>query len=274
MTARGRLMSGLVTMVIALAGFVTAGGLPAAAQSRTVQYVALGDSYAAGQAAGSYPNCLRSPNGYPALLDSEKRIHLQANATCSGATTSDVAHTQLTALNPGTRLVTLTVGGNDLQVSSVATTCLTETLEECLGAVQTAERRLPMLVDDLIQLYAEVAEAAPNALIVVTGYPYLYDPPADTDPDAAIITAIRTATTALNTTIQQAVTLAQRAKINITYVDVTPEFAGHGIGSAVSFINETGADAFHPNADGYVAYADAIAARLPGGWLDKQRQLI
>ena len=25
-------------------------------------------------------------------------------------------------------------------------------------------------------------------------------------------------------------------------------------------------EAFHPNADGYQAYADAISAALPGGW--------
>ena len=41
--ARGRLVSGLITMVMALAGFVTAGALPAAAAPGTVQYVALGD---------------------------------------------------------------------------------------------------------------------------------------------------------------------------------------------------------------------------------------
>jgi hypothetical protein len=52
MSARGRFLSGFVTMVIALAGLVTVGALPAAAtDSRTVQYVALGDSYAAGQGA-------------------------------------------------------------------------------------------------------------------------------------------------------------------------------------------------------------------------------
>jgi hypothetical protein len=43
-------VSGLVTTVMALAGFVTAGTLPAAAAPGPVEveYVALGDSYAAG----------------------------------------------------------------------------------------------------------------------------------------------------------------------------------------------------------------------------------
>jgi hypothetical protein len=51
--------------VIALAGFVTAGALPAAATPGTFQYVALGDSYAAGQAAGS---------GNPLHLEGEQAI--------------------------------------------------------------------------------------------------------------------------------------------------------------------------------------------------------
>jgi lysophospholipase L1-like esterase len=36
------------------------------------------------------------------------------------------------------------------------------------------------------------------------------------------------------------------------------------------FVNDFGnPDAFHPNADGYAAYVDAIKTKLPGGWLDK-----
>ena len=51
MSARGRFLSVLVTIVVALAGFVTVGALPAAAAPSAVHYVALGDSYAAGQGA-------------------------------------------------------------------------------------------------------------------------------------------------------------------------------------------------------------------------------
>ena len=58
MSARGRFLSVLVTIVIALAGFVTLGALPAAAAPATVQYVALGDSYAAGQGAPPLPEHL------------------------------------------------------------------------------------------------------------------------------------------------------------------------------------------------------------------------
>jgi lysophospholipase L1-like esterase len=275
MTARGRLVSGLVTMVIALAGFVTVGALHAAATPGTVQYVALGDSYAAGRATGSYPDCPHSPDGYPALLDSEKRIHLQANATCSGAETSDVADTQLSALNPGTRLVTLTVGGNDLGVSLVASACTTPGMEaKCLAAIQEARDGLPTLGSDLVDLYADVADAAPRARIVVTGYPRLFEP-APGAPNAAIIDLINESTDALNRTIQQAVAAAYASGVNIVYVDVTAAFEEHGIGgSKKPFINASGVDAFHPNAAGYRAYADAIFAAPPGAWVDKQKHLV
>jgi lysophospholipase L1-like esterase len=280
MTARGRLLSGLVTMVIALAGFVTAGALPAAAKPPTVQYVALGDSYAAGTALDS--GCPLSPNGYPALLDSESRIHLQANAACSGATTSEVANTQLSALNSGTRLVTLTVGGADLDLSRVLAVCATpepgdlcrgEILRvlELLGECPEGESALDRSLTDL---YAQVADAAPKALIVVTGYPLLFKPPADTDPNAEIIAGINLATARLNCIIERAVA-TQPTEVNIRYVDVIAAFAEHGIGSTDPFIhNLPDPEAFHPNAAGYRAYAEAIKTKLPGGWLDKQQVLV
>ena len=93
MTARDRFVARLVTMLIALAGLVTVGTLPAAADKPGVQYVALGDSYAAGQGGGDYLNdCLESLNGYPIyLLEPRRRIDLRANAACTGASTSVVS---------------------------------------------------------------------------------------------------------------------------------------------------------------------------------------
>jgi lysophospholipase L1-like esterase len=130
MTARGRrFLARLVTTLVAgLAGILTVGALSAAADTVGIgQYVALGDSYAAGQGASApeeyLNNCLQSPNGYPALLDAENQIHLRANAACTGATTSDVADEQLSALKQGTRLVTLTVGAADLGLSQVLAAC-------------------------------------------------------------------------------------------------------------------------------------------------------
>jgi lysophospholipase L1-like esterase len=278
MSARGRFLSGLVTVVIALAGFVTVGALPAAATSGAVQYVALGDSYAAGTAAGSFPDCQQSTDGYPALLDSEQAIHLRANATCSGAKTSSVAATQLSALKPGTKLVTLTVGAADLGLSAVLTVCSDPTRTmDCLAVIRNVrEVLLPALGGDLTDLYAEVAGAAPKARIVVTGYPRLFEPTAPPY-NPTLIAAINAAIDQLNTTIQQAVTDTQSPDVDIVYIDVagTAGFAGHGIGGPVPFINDLpDPNAFHPNAAGYSTYANLISAVLPPKWLDGQRQLV
>jgi lysophospholipase L1-like esterase len=275
MSARGRLLSGLVTIVIASAGFSTIDAVPAAAKSSTVQYVALGDSYAAGQGGGQYLNrCLQTAASYPEVLDSEKRIHLQANAACSGAKTSDVVDTQLSALNRGTRLVTVTVGAADLGLSAVLAACTTGT-PQCIAAIDVASDNLEELGRDLTGLYAEVADAAPRALIVVTGYPYLFAPTPPFDPafDPVLIAAVNSAIDALNGTIESAAD-AQPDSVNIVYVDVNEAFGEHGIGGELpAFINAPGtADAFHPTAAGYVAYANAILAVLPEAWVDDQAQ--
>jgi lysophospholipase L1-like esterase len=227
-------------------------------------------------------NCLQSPNGYPALLDAEKQIHLRANATCTGATTSDVANEQLSALKQSTRLVTLTVGAADLGLSAVLAACTAGPPPQCQAAIQSALLLLPAscgddseLGDRLTDLYAAVAAAAPNALIVVTGYPLLFEL-VPGDPDLTIKAQINAATTLLNCAIEKAVADAQAAGVNIVYVDVTAAFTGHGIGgTGAPFINPpgTGIEAFHPTAAGYVAYAAAISAVLPSSWSSSQKDV-
>jgi len=267
-------------MVIALAGFVTVGGLPAAAAPRAVQYVALGDSYAAGTATGSFPDCQHGDGGYPALLDSEQKIHLRANVACSGATTSSVADTQLSALKPGTKLVTLTVGAADLGLSALLTVCSdpNRTLD-CLALIQDVrEVLLPALGGDLTNLYAEVADAAPRAHIVVTGYPHLFASPPAPPFDPVIAAAINSPIDALNATIREAAAdAAEDTDAEIIYVDVVDAFGQHGIGGeSPPFINPPGptTEAFHPTPAGYDAYRDAISAELQDVWLDEQAQLV
>jgi hypothetical protein len=56
------------------------------------------------------------------------------------------------------------------------------------------------------------------------------------------------------------------------YVDVTKEFAGHGIGSEEPFINAEGIGAYHPNAAGYRAYAKATSPQYGApGWTRRSR---
>ena len=174
--------------------------------------------------------CIQSPDkSYPALLDDKGRIDLQANATCPGATTTDVGailDSPQNPLNPQIRLVTLTVGGADLNFSDVLTTCTLDATA-CTGAVDDALSLLPDLKSDLTNLYTEIAAAAPEARIVVTGYPLLFEPP-PSEFSADVINAVNNGGVALNKTIEAAVAEANEDG-NIDYVDVTEEFQKHGV---------------------------------------------
>ncbi len=266
-------------LILVLAALATLTGLslvttaPADAgsrHSRSLSYVALGDSYAAGFGAGKYVNdCFQSRRGYPALLDRQTRASLRANATCNGATTQTVLTTQLSALTPRTQLVTLTVGGNDLGFAAVATACAAGPTVACQAAIDRALELLApqstgpsVLATRLATTYGAVASAAPRADILVTGYPYLFEPPVPGQPNAAIVLALNNATAALNATIKATVAASAAAGVEITYVDVVAGFAGHGIGSERPFLHATGPDALHPTARGYRVYAKALTRAL------------
>jgi hypothetical protein len=108
-----------------------------AGAARAANYVALGDSYAAGPV---IPNqiaplgCLKSDHNYAHLAAPAIGLPLR-DPTCSGATTEDMTNPQETELgtNPPqfdsldeeTTRVSLTIGGNDIGFSEVALSCLT-----------------------------------------------------------------------------------------------------------------------------------------------------
>jgi len=246
--------------------------LAAPAQASTVQdYVALGDSYAAGIGGGAYLNedCLRSANAYSELADDLKTVRDATNVACGGATTQQVVQTQLGLLDKKTDLVTITAGGNDLGFGTLAAACGPALLDPaaataCFGALAEAQAKIDsgVLRQDLVAMIQAVQAAAPKADIVVTGYPYLFEPiPVDpNNPASVFIQQANYLVSELNATIEAAA-LATGAE----YVDVTDEFAGHGISLLPndSWINfdPTALDSFenlHPNAEGYEAYFAAL----------------
>jgi GDSL-like Lipase/Acylhydrolase family len=118
-----------VAMLAMLAAFAGA--------ARAANYVALGDSYAAGPI---IPNqiaplgCLKSDHNYAHLAAPTIGLPLR-DASCSGATTADMTSPQETELgtNPPqfdsldaeTTRVSLTIGGNDIGFSEIALSCVT-----------------------------------------------------------------------------------------------------------------------------------------------------
>ena len=108
---------------------------PTPSQVQPGQYVALGDSYSSGEGTGNYlpgtddpslfDTCHRSPHAYGPLLDTERRLGSIVFAACSGAVTDDmyVANLsnpneppQFSRLSSSTKIVTLTIGGNDAEL--------------------------------------------------------------------------------------------------------------------------------------------------------------
>jgi hypothetical protein len=78
-------------------------------------------------------------------------------------------------LNSGTGLVSLTVGGNDAGFSDVMTTCVTGSDSDCVNRVDQAEsyarNTLPARLE---ATYDPIRAKAPNAKVVVPGYPHMY----------------------------------------------------------------------------------------------------
>jgi lysophospholipase L1-like esterase len=258
-----RRRTALAAGLAALAMAAGVAAVPAEAADRT-RYVALGDSYAAGLGAGPYlDECYRSENSYSELAAHTKSIKLVANAACSGKTTQDVVNTQLRRLGRTTGLVTITAGGNNLRFAQILASCGAAMVNPAAGplcdaASAYAEGQISShrLSGDVTAMIQHVKAAAPNAKVVVTGYPYLYDPvaPGRTDSMSRFIYKATVLADGLNGSIAA----AARAT-GAEYVDVRAAFAGHGVNSAAPWINFSrtalaSPENFHPNALGYEAY--------------------
>ena len=224
-------------------------------------YAALGDSYAAGLGAGSYleTSCYTSSKGYPALLDADANLALAARPACRGATTADVISKQVPALPANVVRVTLTVGGNDVGFANVMQNCFVLVNSTCESNIVAGETMVQngVLAQNVSAAIAAIRAKAPNARVVVTGYPLLFEPTSRYQ----WATRVNTGTVALNDAIEGASVLA-----GAVYVDVEAPFTGHGIGSASPWINDwnwlRSNDSFHANAAGYQAYAAALRPAL------------
>lgn len=187
-------------LAAALAGVLGLSLVPAAGASARdhrkdpgLRYVAMGDSYSA--ASGVFPpdpeadpRCARSTANYPHVVAS--RIGARLNdVTCGGADTSDYFTSQhdgvapqLDALGRRTRLVTMTIGGND---SGVFITSIVE----CgrlgvlsLGRGNPCQQTYGSSFVDtirsttypsLVRALKAVHKRAPRAKVAILGYPWI-----------------------------------------------------------------------------------------------------
>ncbi|MGW1991565.1 SGNH/GDSL hydrolase family protein [Embleya sp. NPDC001921] len=217
-------------------------------------YAALGDSYSSGVGAGDYladgGACKRSANAYPALW---QQAHAAAEfdfVACSGATTADVRARQLSVLDGDTTLVTISAGGNDVGFAETITTCVLGGDRDCSDAVARSmdytRDRLPAELDDT---YARIRRQAPNARLVVLGYPRLFE--LGTCLLGLSENKRRALDRAADTLVETTATRAAAGGAH--FADVRDRFAGHGVCGAQEWLHGLTLpvdESYHPTVTG------------------------
>lgn len=261
-------------------------------------YVAMGDSYSSGEGVepfetGTYEQgsnmCHRSTNAYARILENDSSLNVDLGdngfAACSGATTSAIEvsyngeEPQINKITANTKLITMTLGGNDMKFADYARQCITH---DCSGADSAAAIKrivtdvIPNMNAKLNLINARLQQLGnTNATVLVVGYPQLLPKSTFNTVIAGCawldggreLRAIRTTTTLLNTAIKNE---AENVAPNFHFVSATEAnspFAGHEIcqtGNTWDFYNvvalplEKQIYTFHPNALGQQAYATLI----------------
>jgi len=226
-----------------------------------------------------------------------------ASVAASGEMPGPMIDRELTQLDQGfldenTTLVLLTIGANDLRWSDIVKAC---TVHTCLDGYRLEGDDLPMteatearlrdsLELDVRRVLTEIRERAPNALIVLAGYPKLFRDGTTYDlnpfPGVEIgITGDEVAWLNETSRLIAAEVAYDDLGPRIYGVDMLDDFASHELGTAdgnENWLNGwiagdlfrpndddsepndnlTGAGSFHPNAAGYGGYANAVGALL------------
>ena len=255
----------VLTLVATIAVGAPAG---AAAQPR---YVALGDSYSSGTGTRAYladgTSCQRSVRAYPSLVAAAGGLSLNLRA-CSGATTSDIATTQLSALDSGVAKVTISAGGNDAGFAGVLTECaMPGWASNCNGKIDAATTFIKgTLPSRLNTLYGSIRTKAPNASVAVVGYPRIFmgeDCNAFTWFSPTEQSRLNATADLLNATLKTAAT-----KAGFTFVNPTTAFTGHAVCDSPEWINGLSSpisESYHPNVAGHQSgYTPIVSAPVLG----------
>ncbi|MFF1921217.1 SGNH/GDSL hydrolase family protein [Streptomyces sp. NPDC058221] len=248
-------------------------------------YVALGDSYSSGPGIPQQTDtvCGRSDRNYPSLVASAVGAEVFTDVTCAGADTTHMtgrqesAPPQLDALRPDTTLVTLGIGGNDLDLTGAITRCVLvaylaphgSPCKHSFNLIGTdgIDSRINATAPKIDAVLNEIHARSPQARVLLVGYPALL--PDDGTPCRSEVPLadgdlgwFRDKEKYLNTM------LAQQANVyDAGYVDTYGRSVGHDAcePAGVRWIEpaDTGDGAgFHPNTAGHRGMADAVLSAL------------
>jgi lysophospholipase L1-like esterase len=256
---------------------------------KTSPYVALGDSYsaAAGVApfvAGAQPTCSRSLLNYAHDLAARTMPSSFTDVTCSGAKTADFfspqapgVPAQLDAVTKETRLVTMTIGGNDENVfgdsffgcaAISSTDILGNPCQQKYGSTFT-DKIVNQTYPNLVAALTAIRKKAPAATVVILGYPQIL-------PNTGELSCYRSMPIAmgdvpwlnheqevLNDVVRQAA-----LQTGARFIDMAPSSAGHDACQPVGqrwiepAIGPINAAPVHPNATGEAAMAEETLTQL------------
>jgi lysophospholipase L1-like esterase len=247
-------------------------------------YVALGDSYSSGAGIAPVRNaaCSRSGRNYASLV--AERMHAASfiDATCGGAMTTDLtgvqAHTgnapQLDSLDRRTRLVTLTIGLNDDNLSydllfacvaasgTIPAPCA-QVLAVPQGTVDSVVLKVAGRVAAALRL---IHERAPRARVVLVGYPRILPDSGDCPDRLPLAPAMEPRLRAVMKQIDDGWRRAAAA-VGVDYVDTWAMSRGHDVCSSDPWVNGASdaageAAPLHPFPAFHRAVADAIVELL------------
>ncbi|MFG1944527.1 SGNH/GDSL hydrolase family protein [Nonomuraea sp. NPDC048826] len=264
-------------------------------------YVALGDSYSSGE--GVYRpedarvddgagRCHRAVGSYAPLVAG---AHPFGGGTgfwaCSGATTGQLLRgqhgqrPQVERVGAGTSLVTLSIGGNDAGFAPVLTGCIIKLpwSSACVDQDAEVRRRIGELRAGMRAVLSEIRVRAPEARIVLLGYPR----PFPASPSGSVNNLgvadqrwLNDMTRRLNDVVREVAGEFDRAIVafggpgSVEYVDAYEAFDGHEVGRPHPYLNGLILDvqeltvdprSFHPTAAGYRRFAELINERIAAG---------
>ncbi len=250
---------------------------PAQAQAATTgsKYVALGSSFAAGPGIppaepGGPAACGRSSRNYANLVAGHLGLAL-TDATCSGATTANVLTTsqagqppQIQAVTADTRLVTMTIGGNDVDYlgslgsyscqDSGGASCGTVDQAAINAGLKTVGSRIAAVID-------AVRARAPQARVVVVDYQTILPVAGPLCTGVPMSDAHLAFERSLRVRLDDA-TRAAAVSRHATLVDVATASRSHDACSAVPWIEKyvvpTGISPYHPKPAGMAAIATMV----------------
>lgn len=261
---------------------------PDALASDTETYVAMGDSYTAGPGIPHqvpHPlGCWRSDRNHPQAV-ARARGWLLRDASCSGATTTDLAAPQpvlggpnppqLDALDAEVGVVSLQIGGNDIGFAEILRRCtaVVPLGTPCQrfytrGGTDEISRRIMETGPEVGAVLAEARRRAPEARLFVLGYPAIL-------PDTRLgcwplmpiapgdVPYLREKHKELN-----AMLATQAEAAGATYVDLYGPSVGHdacqlpGTRWVEPLVPLSPAAAYHPNVLGMRRTADVLLGAL------------